>query len=758
MDVREEVINLFETEFMKGAVREQYDKLSLEDVADIVKWAPSPIPKKREIFAALAEDSAFYIPYRDVFDYAIAHMEPQAFGCEDQAAYMATCHHIDPESPNFDLIEIFSYSCYPSMRRAIEGIRRTTEYEHDKPIAEVDPWEDERSWVEVEKCIFDPCGVTRTPIKYWCDICGNPIYFELDEPYSGDSFEIVDSLHMKSFSQSSFGKWDCWPSSAHGPDIYVPLDAGDVIQIDGMPYVDPRICVVSAKISSEFTMLIYKSDGGFMQESSLRYFPFLDRPCVISPLYRLDKIDPFDSALDDALTGLSKFCRSHPDAYSKLARHVGAYELPVGPEELLFLMQRVESECPEAFRHDSKSGISSARDLLGFIESDDIRSHCEDIGWTPAPIEAAYLVWQAKMHTMAERHDAWHWIMDNMPDEPIPERRWMCGPYPSLHDFLRKYMDLEKTHLGRIFRPEPREWSPSCSYWQITVEYDISSGRFAGSFGFDVSGSIASLEGPLCRSLGEAVSWLEDELEENESEELVLSYVISRTEFGAGGCDTRIRFTKAFEPMEVITDASALIENDQNLWFAFEGMWFDIPVPFEVGDVLSYTLPWCSGEGFVLTSPNTDLSTERGRRIAKIHEEGGDISDMGVAGCRVDSKVGSVDFHCHYHDYLHLQRFRGELSGYERKLEPLGEFVGGEIGVKECMAKCRRIDLNTEQEAQRALLEERCEVMRWNFGFDVGMENFAGFPHESWLVRIEKDDVRHSARNGAISSREMLEE
>ncbi len=62
-------------------------------------------------------------------------------------------------------------------------------------------------------------------------------------------------------------------------------------------------------------------------------------------------------------------------------------------------------------------------DFADFINSKDIREYHKKIGYEYNSLEAAWLVSQCRRLTLEERHDAWQWIIDNMPDQIVKNRR-----------------------------------------------------------------------------------------------------------------------------------------------------------------------------------------------------------------------------------------------------------------------------------------------------------------------------------------------
>ena len=82
-------------------------------------------------------------------------------------------------------------------------------------------------------------------------------------------------------------------------------------------------------------------------------------------------------------------------------------------------------------------------DIYRFINSADIARHLKDIRYSFSTLDAAWLIWQCKTATMAERHTAWKELIQTAPDRPV-ENKFNAAGWPSLHQILDRYMMLEK--------------------------------------------------------------------------------------------------------------------------------------------------------------------------------------------------------------------------------------------------------------------------------------------------------------------------
>ncbi len=108
--------------------------------------------------------------------------------------------------------------------------------------------------------------------------------------------------------------------------------------------------------------------------------------------------------------------------------------------------------------------------IYKFIESKDIREHCRKLGHRFNTVESAYLVWQNRFTSLAEKHAAWREIIGTMPDMQWSHKGKDWG---SIHNCIERYMELEDRLVEDFC--ETDEMYP-CD------EYDSSDTEIAGRY------------------------------------------------------------------------------------------------------------------------------------------------------------------------------------------------------------------------------------------------------------------------------------
>ena len=97
-------------------------------------------------------------------------------------------------------------------------------------------------------------------------------------------------------------------------------------------------------------------------------------------------------------------------------------------------------------------------DFTNFINSKDIRDYHREIGYQYNSLEAAWLVSQCHRKTLEQKHDAWKWIIDNLPDYAITNvGKWHPLKGESVHKMLADYMDMQDQFIAE-FKDETGGW------------------------------------------------------------------------------------------------------------------------------------------------------------------------------------------------------------------------------------------------------------------------------------------------------------
>lgn len=302
------------------------------------------------------------------------------------------------------------------------------------------------------------------------------------------------------------------------------------------------------------------------------------------------------------------------------------------------------------------------KEIYDYINSKAIREHCKAIGHEFNAMESAFLIYQSKNHTLQEKHLAWEHIIQTMDDTQIAERL-NCPYIPSLHGFLRKYMDIQKAVLDRFFA---KEAGYIYSFAPLLRSEYYGDGQYHG-YEYDDMDNLR-VYGEYGAGLAAEMNRLDENLDESERQ-LLLGFSVTRTRILTGPEDEEenIRVTVDERGRALQLDEGSrygMIRENFDLLFAFEGMWIDIPTPFKKGDIVFIDR---EKEGFpvtpfVMSDLCTDRETEADKRIYDRLAEQGDISDMTVGGYWL-SGDGKYVYREVEHSYQDMEYYRGPAGG-----------------------------------------------------------------------------------------------
>ncbi|MBQ6789681.1 MAG: hypothetical protein IJO81_05815 [Clostridia bacterium] len=206
-------------------------------------------------------------------------------------------------------------------------------------------------------------------------------------------------------------------------------------------------------------------------------------------------------------------------------------------------------------------------DFTRFINSRDIREHIRQIGYEFSSVEAAWIVWQSAARA-PEKHEAWEYIITNMPDTSL-EERGKRPSYESLHDALRNYMDIERRWL--------KKWSEGDGK-NLFGETDIAVYRIHA---LTKSGNSVEV-GPVYSSW----SMARDHFTKKHRDPENVRYVISRELLNRDTKPLFVSFTPDGEAVSVYSEKLECREDFILYSTLFGEMDLIFPTPFRAGDIL----------------------------------------------------------------------------------------------------------------------------------------------------------------------------
>ena len=295
-------------------------------------------------------------------------------------------------------------------------------------------------------------------------------------------------------------------------------------------------------------------------------------------------------------------------------------------------------------------------DITDFINSRDIRDYHRKIGYRYNSVEAAWIVYWCRHATLAEKHAAWKWIIDTLPDVTLPDYSdydYLDGK--TVHQILSEYIDLQNSYISEF----KREYE-NC-YFTYTRPSKWINGVFTS---FNHEGAFSSFHRCVLYAL-EHVDFTKT------------SYIVIRlgkiSSIESQWYNGEIFINSQGEIIDVDPDYTQEEKMNEFRYF-FERCCLDLPVPFKCGDIVciedelqEYLKPIVLMDVFVHhESVPEDLYvfSDHMREV-----------DMCIAGYAVkDTRQCGVDL---FWNYMDVEYYRDELKGNDHILKPLSDCLKG---------------------------------------------------------------------------------
>lgn len=308
--------------------------------------------------------------------------------------------------------------------------------------------------------------------------------------------------------------------------------------------------------------------------------------------------------------------------------------------------------------------------IYRFIQSKSVREHLEKINYTFSSLEMAYIIWQCPDATLAERLDAWLEIIDTMPDSPLPDSMKLEGT-ESVHEFLRQYIEVQQEFLNEFNKEEDgvyfykytvRERPNETWPWEYIPMENFEHAFLSLSECKKAIQEDIDYESPLLQLRNDCERCEEETVEIVVQRQMISAY-FEITAF----------LSERLEILAFDVPQKYLEPEGGKLMSAFKKMHFDIPVPFETGDIvyaeMSYPTLMFRGEPqpFVFDSISGAKKTEKIRCFIYSVDD--------------NSPTGNF-FRGEIENYLALEYYREELNGLERFLKAASSFLKGKLDVE----------------------------------------------------------------------------
>ncbi len=296
--------------------------------------------------------------------------------------------------------------------------------------------------------------------------------------------------------------------------------------------------------------------------------------------------------------------------------------------------------------------------IYELLNSRSIAEYWKKIDYKPDSLASAWIVYNNMKLGFNEKCKCWEEIINTMPDMEIRERV-NCRRYDSLHDFLNLFMALSR--------------------------------RFSDWF-YDNTGCVYTLKDadndwPLDAAFS-SIDSLKEFIKTEECEDIGTFVIKKLSVDNYQKYPASIKINKDFEPVcQDVWDYGAFPcnEDEYDMLIAFEGMWFDFPVPFKRGDVIYNPYYKCGYDAREIEE-KTELFVVHNVGLECVRKEGwkwfleggnGDSTDMTFSGY-TQWRDGTV-YRETFSNYMDFEFYHGEYKGFQRIIKALSNYEKGLI-------------------------------------------------------------------------------
>ncbi len=301
--------------------------------------------------------------------------------------------------------------------------------------------------------------------------------------------------------------------------------------------------------------------------------------------------------------------------------------------------------------------------VYDFINSAAIARHCQEIGHQFTPLQIAYLINGSRRHTLTEKHQAFQWVIDNMPDDEIRFRtdavKGNCSGKVSLKWFLKKYIALQNKCLNEFFMADKN------SVYQFGVYASLPEFYHLGG----------KEQGKYYQTIETALTDIERDIVNSGSEEII--HVCKNYINEEQRC-----ISVLFNSKEEVTDIyydSGMSYEEMDIMDGFDQVCFVCPVPFKEGDIV-WAPFYADEDPFVFLSIWYEGRSEEDRREYIKHNGSMDMLAYGY--------FQGDDGHIYWefmHDYLCIEYYNDSFDGSKRALKAVSNFLKGGLDLADAL-------------------------------------------------------------------------
>jgi len=293
--------------------------------------------------------------------------------------------------------------------------------------------------------------------------------------------------------------------------------------------------------------------------------------------------------------------------------------------------------------------------IYDYFISPDIVKHCKEIGHVFNSLEMAVII-DISDKTIEEKHIAWHEIIADYPDMPIPESNGFREEKESLHEYLKEYMAHTEKQISDFLTQRNDEVYYFYRYRKTGIydrDYDEDNGLYT----------------TFEKVLEKLQEQQEYEKEHNCSKKNAYQIVIEKQKIDTDESHASVEIDSKKQLLSVYYKWDSELSLGMN---SLSEICIFIPTPFEKGDILIDR----KGVPFVITDLLYWLDNY------KKYPNGHCGWDMQAQGYYFQKTKFEWD-----HGFIinELRYFSGDLEGQERLLVHVGKFLKGDTTCLHCL-------------------------------------------------------------------------
>ena len=309
-------------------------------------------------------------------------------------------------------------------------------------------------------------------------------------------------------------------------------------------------------------------------------------------------------------------------------------------------------------------------DIYSLINSKAISDHCRKIGHQFTPIEMAYLINENNSLTIAQKHEAFRAIIANQPDMEVVERPWTLYS-DSLHMFLQTYMALQNKYIEIFYQADTNTVYSYEILYNGDNNYSTDSHLY-----FDLDSCYLAFVADI--------EEMEAFYKEGESKVFPLEIRVKKQWINHLWNEEAkymiLCLDAKYNPTCIWEEHGIISREDNEILYAFEGLWPEIPTPFQKGDILVTRDRFhIDDKPFVLDRIPYWEEGGTYTKSVRNHRANGDSSDL-YTKIYCQDEDGNI-WRDDGPNYLNLEYCNRKLDGIEEFLWAVSGAVTGKISL-----------------------------------------------------------------------------